>query len=268
MKYVSNLPPEQAEAILAMYECSKGASESCAPAPITSDEILCAAVRLYGAVSIDELLEISAHYNWHPTRDCFIAEFEKAKAGMWPAIRIERGYAVHSFVGMQDSNLDLDNLIRLHSEYERYYPEDGWDFIDFADMEYCEVTPAMGRFRDYLADELKLKGDLAKRICKFIYWECLKGRTSDDLDEPVQSMIPMAIEDKDHLHAYLVAISMNARLMEFNGHSMAEDEPEYVDDDLVYEGRVQESGEVLKVGRNDPCPCGSGKKYKKCCGRP
>lgn len=21
-----------------------------------------------------------------------------------------------------------------------------------------------------------------------------------------------------------------------------------------------------KIGRNDPCPCGSGKKYKKCCG--
>jgi len=24
--------------------------------------------------------------------------------------------------------------------------------------------------------------------------------------------------------------------------------------------------ETPKVGRNDPCPCGSGKKYKKCCG--
>lgn len=24
--------------------------------------------------------------------------------------------------------------------------------------------------------------------------------------------------------------------------------------------------EQPKVGRNDPCPCGSGKKYKKCCG--
>jgi len=22
-----------------------------------------------------------------------------------------------------------------------------------------------------------------------------------------------------------------------------------------------------KVGRNDPCPCGSGKKFKKCCGQ-
>ena len=25
--------------------------------------------------------------------------------------------------------------------------------------------------------------------------------------------------------------------------------------------------EAPKVGRNDPCPCGSGKKYKQCCGR-
>ena len=24
---------------------------------------------------------------------------------------------------------------------------------------------------------------------------------------------------------------------------------------------------VVKIGRNDPCPCGSGKKYKKCCGK-
>lgn len=23
---------------------------------------------------------------------------------------------------------------------------------------------------------------------------------------------------------------------------------------------------VVKIGRNDPCSCGSGKKYKKCCG--
>ena len=40
---------------------------------------------------------------------------------------------------------------------------------------------------------------------------------------------------------------------------------------------AKEAGEALpqsvpmvprsaKVGRNDPCPCGSGRKYKKCCG--
>ncbi len=35
--------------------------------------------------------------------------------------------------------------------------------------------------------------------------------------------------------------------------------------DLVHEKTKSEDGE--KVGRNDPCPCGSGKKYKKCCGK-
>ena len=30
-------------------------------------------------------------------------------------------------------------------------------------------------------------------------------------------------------------------------------------------GRTVRKGK--KIGRNDPCPCGSGKKYKKCCGR-
>ena len=41
--------------------------------------------------------------------------------------------------------------------------------------------------------------------------------------------------------------------------------------------RAEQGGQVAKVetvvhdgpriGRNDPCPCGSGKKYKKCCGK-
>jgi uncharacterized protein YecA (UPF0149 family) len=30
--------------------------------------------------------------------------------------------------------------------------------------------------------------------------------------------------------------------------------------------RQRVASEFEKVGRNDPCPCGSGKKYKKCHG--
>ena len=39
--------------------------------------------------------------------------------------------------------------------------------------------------------------------------------------------------------------------------------------DVVYTiMRMEKKKEApRKVGRNDPCPCGSGKKYKKCCGR-
>jgi len=37
----------------------------------------------------------------------------------------------------------------------------------------------------------------------------------------------------------------------------------YIDGEL---NPKPETRHVVKVGRNDPCPCGSGKKYKKCCG--
>ncbi len=33
-----------------------------------------------------------------------------------------------------------------------------------------------------------------------------------------------------------------------------------------YEEEASEPVRANKIGRNDPCPCGSGKKYKKCCG--
>lgn len=38
----------------------------------------------------------------------------------------------------------------------------------------------------------------------------------------------------------------------------------YVDGELIRPKPVVRA--TPKVGRNDPCPCGSGKKHKKCCG--
>ena len=32
-------------------------------------------------------------------------------------------------------------------------------------------------------------------------------------------------------------------------------------------GKIDFTDQIHKVGRNEPCPCGSGKKYKNCCGR-
>lgn len=37
--------------------------------------------------------------------------------------------------------------------------------------------------------------------------------------------------------------------------------------DITTEFRKSGMAVSSKIGRNDPCPCGSGKKYKKCCGK-
>lgn len=36
---------------------------------------------------------------------------------------------------------------------------------------------------------------------------------------------------------------------------------------IIREWRDSKTVRSEKIGRNDPCPCGSGKKYKKCCGK-
>jgi SWIM/SEC-C metal-binding protein len=44
------------------------------------------------------------------------------------------------------------------------------------------------------------------------------------------------------------------------------DQPEDITDlDILLHPQRPVTAEA-KVGRNDPCPCGSGRKYKKCCG--
>ena len=45
-----------------------------------------------------------------------------------------------------------------------------------------------------------------------------------------------------------------------------EDNRWYYVDGNVY-GQEPYRRETPKIGRNEPCPCGSGKKYKKCCGK-
>ncbi|WP_418964511.1 YchJ family protein [Cetobacterium sp.] len=43
-----------------------------------------------------------------------------------------------------------------------------------------------------------------------------------------------------------------------------------VDNQWLYYGWLPLQGTIVKeerIGRNDPCTCGSGKKYKKCCGK-
>lgn len=45
------------------------------------------------------------------------------------------------------------------------------------------------------------------------------------------------------------------------------DKPEDISDLTNLLNPPQAARAVAGAGRNDPCPCGSGRKFKKCCGR-
>lgn len=60
----------------------------------------------------------------------------------------------------------------------------------------------------------------------------------------------------------LVQIRQNIKRDEDSTKNLATNAP----DNAVKPKPKTNKPETAKVGRNDPCPCGSGKKYKNCCG--
>lgn len=74
-------------------------------------------------------------------------------------------------------------------------------------------------------------------------------------EDPEVRPDPIAPEKREQVIAFMAAGLMNA-------YEYFRKEPE---GDLCVD--APESGRSTpKIGRNDPCPCGSGRKYKKCCG--
>ena len=91
---------------------------------------------------------------------------------------------------------------------------------------------------EYMLDMLEIRG--------FTFFEDVQGRGSKN-GEPRRGT-----------HAWPEMHEVSTFVKESDGWK-------FEDGELVGETPIVR--EEPKIGRNDPCPCGSGKKFKKCCGR-
>ncbi|MED3563697.1 SEC-C metal-binding domain-containing protein [Bacillus xiapuensis] len=63
----------------------------------------------------------------------------------------------------------------------------------------------------------------------------------------------------------VVYLMNNTKQWFLKGYTPIELREQSLQPGLVTSPKHSESKTNEKIGRNDPCPCGSGKKYKKCC---
>jgi len=87
-----------------------------------------------------------------------------------------------------------------------------------------------------------------------------EGLDMDSLDEETELSAEIDFE-KLYWNMHEAKADWLYDLEEWEGILSAERRKE-----LAKEFRLSKMAVSNKVGRNDPCPCGSGKKYKKCCG--
>ena len=147
--------------------------------------------------------------------------------------------------------------------------------------------------KGYEAKETEFGSETLRRIEKILFLQILDAQWKDHLynmDQLREGIGLRGYGQRDPLSEYKIEgfgmfEEMIGRVREDTVRTLYLIQPAQEDDlprrkeQKISLGRGQVGGEVegqkqqtvrrkeAKVGRNDPCPCGSGKKYKKCCGK-
>lgn len=168
---------------------------------------------------------------------------------------------------------DAQRVVREHKarpEVE-YYPFLYQQLMRAGQKDFTERTPAYRQFAAFIAEHYDIDAAEADRLVEECVYAIQIQHSPSDIMEFLQSNLEIDARMLERMLHYLVALSNTTRQWILKG---------YTPDELFERDKVrleplpeilsllQESPVPQKaVGRNDPCPCGSGKKYKKCCGK-
>lgn len=158
-------------------------------------------------------------------------------------------------------------------------PEDKLEAV-FIDIYYGLHCMNAG-FEDVMnrLDEIGVKfrrkvdiGDFAEVYTPFhnhVRMQYNRGHTPDELTAmyPPEERIPKSISFGPNIRQAIADGTMNPDELRQGILAMEMPSEELRMNFLKEIAEIQNGTKPKKVGRNDPCPCGSGKKYKKCCGR-
>ncbi len=139
---------------------------------------------------------------------------------------------------------DLGELLKTKDKFSKYKTADlakCSEEFDFYEKLWELVNTDISDNKDELFNELRL---LAKN----------NGFSKSNLEELAYNYgINLSVKVKDKLLKLYNNYKDSIGIWEYNGYTATE--------------YLAMRKETKKVGRNEPCPCGSGLKYKKCCGK-
>lgn len=225
------------------------------------DSYAMATVHLYGAISQPDLVDIFNRQNSQPTseEELFPALLRHVAVGapycFWEEYIVCGEFEENDFEDVRD-------LMRQCGGKPRYVPEKD-ELLRYADWNYYERTPQMDALTAFLMNEGHQSRRDAEEIAGEIQYACVIEAGMEQIFD-ILSDYDMEL-DRSAVEAFvkvMMSVKNNARLWANKGHTPNELAA------LYYRGASTADGTGRKkIGRNDPCPCGSGKKFKKCCGR-
>jgi len=235
-------------------------------------EYILALTNLYGQVSPEKVVEI---YNSQNDEKITVEEVspylnEDLSSSF---IYTYENHFVHETV----VTFDEFELLKLKKQNKPYYVPEKEELLKYSDMDYYEKPEEYHILLSYIKKNLLPDNhEKAEFLCEDLIIDCIVNFKVQDIGE---TLTRANVQIKDmrqfkEVFRLIMTLSNNVRIWENNGYTPNEifEMSEKSSLNPIQENRHEysehsaaDSKGRIKTGRNDPCPCGSGKKYKNCC---
>lgn len=210
-----------------------------------------ASVYLYGMLPIETFCKIFNSHGNDPLDEAEAVSALQKQAG--------REYMLYQDKLVIAVGENVEALVKTLEEQTagkpRYVPNSKETFLAYADMYYTDIPQLMEQVHDVCSKVLKNQNEATLMVGEFM--QMLR------LNYPLQEFAGLLAEyqtaletpeDGERFYALVIEAKNNSRIWANKGFTPRE---------LA----VLLRNKPRNIGRNDLCPCGSGKKYKKCCGK-
>jgi len=183
------------------------------------------------------------------------------------------GEEMPEFASEKQAKSSLDTMFRVYNKFSNAFHNgtlafpynladpDGYELEEAEEWTYGFHKALMLRPECWLQDEIPLLADEngeKNMACLAFITAIAEPESAGELFETA----PEDGEDDIHFWASLFAL-LPAAVQSLQDHAVKlEKERQARLEEIQHPGRPVQS---TQISRNDPCPCGSGKKYKKCC---
>jgi len=229
-----------------------------------------ACTNLYGIIDYPKLLEI---YNAQNETAVSISDLQALLSDAQYTKLLE-----NEFVFVQEGRLVHESIVHFGNDTELlqstngkpFYVPEKEELLRYTDEYYYEKTSHQEKLvkmltKDFFGDStLMIREEIDDLVLAF-------GIVDANLNGIVQAFLGrFECKDTKQMNEYVQALSLianNTRIWENRGHTpheLFELEKHHLKPLPGTPFSVIDGG---KTGRNEPCPCGSGKKYKRCCGK-
>jgi len=214
---------------------------------------------LYGVISKKEFLEIYKNHGNEPVSESDLAHY------LLPMVHKSHDYCFYMdylINGALSENFDeVRDLLREQGGKQRFMPEKE-ELLKYADPDYDDGAAQWVPVRESMVlmwGNNRNTIDAYKELRNYVSFN---DSISDFTD--ILNRHELEFDSLEELNKF-IKLTMDAR----NSMRMWENKGFTPIEMFEKEYRVRHTPAQRKefVGRNDPCPCGSGRKYKTCCGR-